>query len=346
MDAFFASIEQRDFPALRSKPIAVGGGNERGVVSAASYEARKFGVRSAMSGKMARKLCPNIIFVSHRFEVYMAVSRQIMSIFHEFTDLVEPLSLDEAFLDVTENKLNIPSASILAKKIKEQIKTQTGLTASAGVSYCKFLAKIASDYNKPDGFFLIKPNEAESFLENLPIEKFFGIGKVTAEKMHKLGIHRGKDLKALPMSELARLFGKIGSLLYQLVRGIDQREVVPDRTRKSIGAEATFAEDIYLLKDLHKELAEIANELFSRVLKAKTYGFTFTLKVKFSDFKVITRSKTFFHLITSEQEILENAYEMLNLLDLKNKKIRLLGLSISKLENGNKEDWVQLQFNF
>jgi len=346
MDAFFASIEQRDFPALRGKPVAVGGSHERGVVSAASYEARKFGVRSAMSGKMARKLCPSIIFVEHRFEAYTQVSKQIMEIFHRFTDLVEPLSLDEAFLDVTENKLNIPSASIIAKMIKKQIAEETHLIASAGVSYCKFLAKIASDYKKPNGFFLIKPEEAIEFIENLPIERFFGIGKVTADKMHKLGIHKGKDIKALPQSELVRLFGKSGYSLFQLVRGIDEREVIPDRTRKSIGAESTFTSDLYLLKDIHQQLKSVCEILFKRISKSNRFGYTLTLKVKYSDFKVITRSKTSPLLFDTHQMLLSSAHELLNQVELNSKTIRLLGLSISKLEMEQKQEWIQLKFNF
>lgn len=345
MDAFFASVEQRDFPALRGKPIAVGGGSERGVISAASYEARKFGVRSAMSGKMARKLCPSLIFVKHRFEVYKDASREIMSIFRQYTDLVEPLSLDEAFLDVTENKINLPSATLIAKKIRQKIKEETGLTASAGVSYCKFLAKIASDYNKPDGLYLIKPEDAIEFIENLHIEKFFGIGKVTAKKMHKLGIHRGKDLKTYPVSELIRLFGKHGGNLYNLVRGIDNRPVKPNRLRKSVGAEKTFSTDLYLLKEIYENLNKIADTLVERLNKQKRYGYSLTLKVKYSDFKIITRSKTGEQLLNSKDIIMDYTHELLNFVELKNKAVRLLGLSVSKLETDKPLEWVQLKFD-
>jgi DNA polymerase-4 len=236
MDAFYASIEQRDQPDLRNKPVAVGGSSKRGVVTTASYEARKYGVHSAMPSVMAKQKCPGLILVEPRFEVYKSVSEQILKIFYEYTPLVEPLSLDEAFLDVTENKKGIPSATIIAREIKKEIKSETSLTASAGISINKFLAKVACDYNKPDGLFLIRPEEAEKFVENLAIEKFFGIGKVTAGKMHKMGIHSGRDLKKFSQAELINLFGKAGSYFYDMARAIDNRPVNPDRIRKSVGA--------------------------------------------------------------------------------------------------------------
>lgn len=250
MDAFFASVEQKDQPDLKGKAIAVGGSSDRGVVAAASYEARKFGVKSAMPSKMALKRCPHLIFVKPRHSRYKEVSNQIMAIFYEFTDLVEPLSIDEAFLDVTHNKKGLPSATAIAEEIKIRVKEETGLTASAGISINKFLAKIASDYQKPDGLFVIKPKMVEEFVEKLNIEKFFGVGKVTAEKMHQIGVFHGKDLKKRSLLELTRLFGKNGAYYYNIARGIDQREVNPNRERKSVSTENTFHDDIRKRKSL------------------------------------------------------------------------------------------------
>ena len=291
MDAFYASVEQRDNPELRNKPVAVGGSSDRGVVAAASYEARTFGVQSAMPSVIAFRRCPDIIFVRPRFDVYAQVSRQIRAIFYEYTDLVEPLSLDEAYLDVTSNKKGMPSATLIAREIKKRIKDETGLTASAGISINKFLAKVASDQDKPDGLYLIQPESAQAFVDNLAINKFHGIGKVTAKKMHDLGIERGKDLKKWELSRLVQVFGKAGKNYYNICRGNDQREVEPNRPRKSVGAEDTFETDLTSLEEMKSELERIGEIVFNRVKKAEAFGRTLTLKLKYSDFKQITRSK-------------------------------------------------------
>jgi DNA polymerase-4 len=330
MDAFFASVEQRDYPEYKGKPIAVGGQGSRGVVAAASYEARKFGVYSAMPSKIAIKKCPFLIFVKPRFEAYKEVSDQIREIFLEYTHLVEPLSLDEAYLDVTHHKKGKPSATLIAKEIKERILAETGLTASAGISINKFLAKTASDYRKPNGLFLIKPEEAEAFVENLPIEKFFGIGKVTAEKMHKMHIYNGADLKKLSEYELIKNFGKQGSY-YHISRAIDNRQVEPERARKSVGAENTFSTDISDIQEMLNELEQIAKTLFDRIIKSNSYGKTITLKVKFHDFRQITRSKTLNSEIKSYNILWSSSLEIFNKTNLDNRKVRLLGLSVSNL---------------
>jgi len=345
MDAFFASIEQRDNPELQGKPVAVGGEWRRGVVAAASYEARKFGVRSAMPSVTAKKQCPALIFVKPRFSVYKDVSRQIQSIFFEYTDLVEPLSIDEAFLDVTENKKNIPLATDIALEIKQKIKTVTGLTASAGVSVNKFLAKIASDYDKPDGLFVIKPHEAEAFVEKLEIEKFFGIGKVTADKMHRMGIHTGKDLKNYPLDELIRLFGKAGNFFYNISRAADDRPVDPHRIRKSLGAESTFETDLVSMQEILFELKTIENELFKRVEKSGAWGRTLTLKVKFEDFEQLTRSKSLQEKFTPKT-LHSTSIELAGLVNYKNKGVRLLGLTLSNFENPDEPDANQLELEF
>ncbi len=346
MDAFFASVEQRDNPDLRGKPVAVGGSGSRGVIAAASYEARKYGVRSAMPSKIALRKCPYLIFVRTDFAKYKEVSSQIRKIFFEYTDLVEPLSLDEAFLDVTENKINLPSATLIAKQIKKKIKEQTGLTASAGVSFNKFLAKIASDYDKPDGFFAITPDTAEKFIENLEIEKFFGIGKVTAEKMHKLHIKNGYDLKQKSLNFLTKHFGKQGNYYFHTARAIDNREVNPDRIRKSIGAEKTFSEDIFTVEKIYDRTEQIAEKLIDRCKKADTFGKTLTLKVKYSDFKQITRSKTVHSKITDKKTIMNLTDELFNELDFSYNPVRLIGLSVSNLDNQIKEQAFQLSFEF
>lgn len=345
MDAFYASIEQRDNEDYRGKPLAVGYAGDRGVVAAASYEARRYGVRSAMSSKTALRKCPQLIFTSARFDVYKAVSNQIMNIFKEYTDLVEPLSLDEAFLDVTENNFNIPIATQIAEDIKNKIFEQTSLTASAGVSYNKFLAKIASDYNKPNGLFIIKPKDAEYFIENLPIEKFFGVGKVTAKTMHQLGIKNGLDLKMKSELELVSVFGKAGHIYYKNARAIDDRAVNPNRIRKSIGAESTFDRDIDSYEELSSELKEIAKDVISRISKNSFEGRTVTLKAKYSDFRIITRSKTFFIPIKTYESLYEIGLDLLKEINISD-KIRLLGLSI---KNSDIQDWgqaVQLRINF
>lgn len=346
MDAFFASVEQRDNPDLRGKPVAVGGNGSRGVIAAASYEARKYGVRSAMPSKIAVRKCPHLIFVRSDFSKYKNVSSQIRKIFSEYTDLVEPLSLDEAFLDVSKNKINLPSASIIAKQIKKKIKEKTGLTASAGVSFNKFLAKIASDYKKPDGFFAVTPEMAEKFVEALEIEKFFGIGKVTAEKMHKLHIHNGFDLKQKSLKFLTAHFGKQGNYYYNIARAIDNRKVNPDKIRKSIGTERTFSEDIYNIESIYERTEEIAENLMERCKKADTYGKTITLKVKYSDFKQITRSKTINFKIKNINTVMKLTDELLNEVDFTYNPIRLIGLSVSQLDNQNNEKAFQLSFKF
>jgi DNA polymerase IV len=345
MDAFYASIEQRDNPLLKGKPVAVGGEGARSVVAAASYEARKYGVHSAMASVIAKRKCPQLIFVRPRFNVYKSVSLEIRDVFYEYTDLVEPLSLDEAFLDVTENKKNIPIATEIALEIKKKIKEKTGLTASAGVSVNKFLAKIASDYKKPDGLFVIKPNEAEKFVENLPIEKFFGIGKITAEKMHQIGIHLGKDLKTFSLLELTRMFGKPGTFYYNIARAIDDRPVDPERVRKSIGTEFTFDHDLYTMPDILSELCQVETELLTRLLKSGVRGRTLTLKVKFNDFSQITKSKSLAEYYSSEL-IRQHSVELCSSIELNNKGIRLLGLTISNLEHHEEAGAYQLEIDF
>ncbi|MEM9670996.1 MAG: DNA polymerase IV [Cyclobacteriaceae bacterium] len=343
MDAFFASVEQRDNPAYRGKPIAVGGSSHRGVVAAASYEARKYGVHSAMSSVRAVRLCPDLIFVKSRFDEYRRVSQQIRDIFFQYTDLVEPLSLDEAYLDVTDNKVEERSAIRIAQRIKQQIFSETQLTASAGVSYNKFLAKVASGFDKPDGLKVILPKEAEIFLEGLPIEKFHGIGRVTAKKMHSLQIFTGKNLKELPLPTLVRYFGKAGRHYYHIVRGQDRREVKPHRIRKSIGIETTFSNDITHRNDLLEELAELSASLEQRVKKNQAQGRTITLKVKFSDFQQITRSHTSSQLHSASNEWWPFVVMLLDEVLSDPRPIRLVGLSLSNLLN---ETDQQLHFDF
>ncbi|WPZ09968.1 DNA polymerase IV [Roseivirga spongicola] len=339
MDAFFASVEQRDNPELKGKPVAVGGSRERGVVAAASYEARKYGVRSAMPSSTAYRKCPQIIFVKPRFERYKEVSGQIRAIFAEYTDLIEPLSLDEAFLDVTHNKKGIESATLIAKDIKKRIKETTGLTASAGISINKFIAKIASDYNKPDGITLVGPEKVELFLEKLAIEKFFGVGKVTAEKMKRLGIVDGKTLKEWTKEGLTSAFGKSGGFYYEIVRGNDNRPVNPNRIRKSLGAENTFSEDFHDLADMKMALDPIARTVYKRLEAANKWGKTLTVKVKFSDFTQITRSQTHDHVIDSLDEILEITFQIMDQIDWDNftEGVRLLGITLSNFEGEQDE---------
>jgi DNA polymerase IV len=353
MDAFYASVEQMDNPLLRGKPLAVGGSEVRGVVSAASYEARKFGVRSAMSGVQAKKLCPEILFVPPRFDRYKEISRKIRKIFFEYTDLVEPLSLDEAYLDVTENKKNFPSATILAQEIRKRIFEEVGLTASAGISVNKFVAKIASDYNKPNGQKTVNPEEVEVFLEQLDIKKFYGIGKVTAEKMYQLGIFTGYDLKQKPLEFLEKHFGNSAQYYYQISRGIHNSAVKPNRTVKSVGAERTFFENLSSEVFLEEKIISIANELEKRLQKSKIAGKTITLKLKYSDFSLQTRSKTLPYYISDKNLIIDVAKELLYQERLKN-SVRLLGLSLNNLNNQENAKEVpkqisisvQLQFEF
>ena len=345
MDAFYASIEQRDFPEYRNKPLAVGYAGDRGVVAAASYEARKFGVRSAMPSKTALRKCPHIIFVPARFDVYKEVSRQVQDIFFEYTDLVEPLSLDEAFLDVTVDFKNIRSGTLIAREIRERILKETGLTASAGISYNKFLAKIASDQNKPNGQFLIKPDEAESFLEKLPIERFYGVGKVTAEKMHTMQVFTGYDLKMKTEAELVRAFGKAGHIYYLNTRGIDDREVEPNRIRKSIGAENTFETNIDSFDELCNYLHELAEEVTARVNRNSFVGRTVTIKVKYPDFRTITRSKTLPVTVNDFETLYNTGVELLEGVDI-SAAVRLLGISVKKPDRIEWKGDTQLEIDF
>lgn len=338
MDAFFASVEQLDNPELRGKPVAVGGSGPRSVVAAASYEARKYGVRSAMSSVVAKRLCPDLIFVRHNFSRYTEVSGQIMEIFRGYTDLIEPLSLDEAFLDVTCDKKNIASATLIAKQIRKEIKSVTGLTASAGISVNKFLAKIASDINKPDGMFVIKPDEAEKFIENLPVEKFYGIGKVTSEKMHKLGIHKGSDLKKWDQLALIRNFGKAGVFFYDIVRGIDDRPVEPYQERKSVGTELTYEKDLTTRFEIIAELYKVEMELMERLKHSGAAGRTVTLKIKYSDFRQITRSKTLQHYIRDFDTLHKEVTAIRKSLNLEGTRIRLIGVTVSNLEGDELDD--------
>jgi DNA polymerase-4 len=330
MDAFYASVEQLDNPELKGKPLAVGGGAKRGVVSAASYEARKFGVRSAMSGFLAKKRCPELIFVRPRFDRYKEISQQIRTIFYEYTDLVEPLSLDEAYLDVTQNKKGNPSASLIAEEIRAKILEKVGLTASAGISINKFIAKVASDYNKPNGQKTVPPEEVLAFLENLDIRKFYGVGKVTAERMYQLGIFTGKDLKAKDVDFLTEHFGKSGSFYYNVVRGIHLSAVKPNRIAKSVGAERTFSDNLTSEIFMLEKLENIAKELEKRLKRYDVSGKTVTLKIKYSDFTTQTRSKTIAYYISDKSLILETAKELLYQEKLKD-SVRLLGISLSNL---------------
>lgn len=346
MDAFYASVEQRDNPELRGKPVAVGGSRHRGVVSAASYEARLYGVKSAMASSIAYRRCPDIIFVKPRFDAYKEASKQINEVFREFTDLIEPLSLDEAYLDVTENKQNIEFAMDVATAIKKRIKEKTNLTASAGISYNKFLAKIASDYNKPDGFYVITPKMADKFIEELPIEKFFGVGKVTAKKMHLKGIFKGADLKKKTQQQLSTWFGKSGNYYYNIVRGIDNRAVNPNRIRKSLGAERTYDFDISTIEELSENVLHIIEILTQRIENFGEAGKSLTLKVKYSDFQQITRSKTIAEPLTSSQ-IKEIALSLINDIPNIDKGIRLIGLQTSNFDRENNDTFLgQLEFEF
>ena len=352
MDAFYASVEQLDNPDLRGKPLAVGGSEKRGVVSAASYEARKFGVRSAMSGMQAKRLCPELIFVKPRFDRYGEISKKIRAIFLEYTDKVEPLSLDEAYLDVTENKKGNPSATLIAREIRERIFVELGLTASAGISINKFVAKVASDYNKPNGQKTVNPSEVIPFLEALDIRKFYGVGKVTAEKMYQLGIFTGKDLKEKTLEFLTDQFGKSGKYYYYVVRGIHESEVKPNRIRKSLAAERTFSNNLSSEIFMLEKLDQIAEEVSRRLQKSKVSGKTITLKIKYSDFTLQTRSKTLSYFIRDKIIILDTAKDLLYQEKLNN-SVRLLGISISNLntEKASKKPEqrsvsVQLEFDF
>jgi len=353
MDAFYASVAEMDNPELKGKAIAVGGGGPRGVISAASYEARKFGVKSAMSGQLAIKLCPHLIFVKTDFERYKDISNKIRKIFYDYTDLVEPLSLDEAYLDVTENKKGHPSASILAEEIRTRIYNEVGLTASAGISINKFVAKVASDYNKPNGQKVVNPEEVLDFLEALDIRKFYGIGKVTAEKMYQKGIYTGKDLKSKSIEFLETNFGKSGLSYYYIVRGIHNSEVKPNRIRKSLAAERTFTENLSSEVFMLEKLQLIAEEVAKRLGKSKVAGKTITLKIKYSDFTLQTRSKTLPYFVSNAEIILDTAKDLLYQEKMSN-SVRLLGISLSNLNTikkpkkieADKAISVQLRFGF
>ncbi len=336
MDAFYASVEQRDHPEYRGKPIIVGGLPEGrgGVVATASYEARKFGIRSAMPSKKAQQLCPEAIFVRPRFAAYKEVSEKVRDIFRRYTDLIEPLSLDEAFLDVTEDKLQIGSAITIAQQIKQAIKDELQLTASAGVSINKFVAKIASDMNKPDGLKFIGPSSIEAFMEKLPVEKFFGVGKVTAAKMKGMGLHTGADLKQLSREALLQHFGKPGGFYYHIVRGIDERPVQPNRETKSLAAEDTFPYDLTVIDDMNTGLDKIALLVYHRLQKYQLAGRTITLKIKYSDFKQITRSRSFQQPINDLSTLSATAKELLLATEPEGKPIRLLGISLSNFGEG------------
>ncbi|MBT8399785.1 MAG: DNA polymerase IV [Rhodothermia bacterium] len=345
MDAFYASVEQRDNPELRGKPVAVGG-RRRGVVMAASYEARVFGVRSAMPSATAARRCPDLNFVKPRMSVYAEVSRQIRAIFRSFTDLVEPLSLDEAYLDVTDPLRGPKSATLLARMIKDEIRATTRLTASAGVSFNKFLAKVASGFEKPDGLTVIGPEDANDFIASLPIEKFFGIGKVTAARMKKQGVFTGADLQSLSEVELAQRFGKMGRHYYRIVRGLDDREVRPDRRRKSVGAERTFFEDLDDVGQMEDKIEEIARVLADRMERAGASGRTVTLKIKYHDFVVRTRSRTLPGTVCESADLYRVGRELLHTPMPPPRAVRLLGLSVSKLDSAadSEDPYAQLEF--
>ena len=346
MDAFYASVEQMDFPELRGKPLAVGGSRERGVVAAASYEARAFGVHSALASSIAARRCPDLIFVKPRFDRYKEISSQIMEIFKSYTDLVEPLSLDEAYLDVTFNKKGLKSAIKVTMLIRKDIKEQVGLTASAGISYNKFLAKTASDLDKPDGLSVILPEQAEAFLNQLKVEKFHGIGKVTAKKMHELGLFVGADLLQFGREALIRNFGKAGKHYFNIVSGNDTRQVKSNRIRKSIGAENTFSNDLEEIKEWQAALEKIWNTLMKRIHKTGRKGKTVTLKIKYHDFEQKTRSKTLNSYTDDQQIIWETVLELLKSPEYPEKGIRLLGISLSNLDVVEDEQTGQLTLKF
>ncbi|WP_457615968.1 DNA polymerase IV [Lutibacter sp.] len=349
MDAFYASVEQLDNPELKGKPIAVGGGSKRGVVAAASYEARKYGVYSAMSGALAKKKCPHLIFVKPRFKRYKQISKQIHAIFFDYTNLVEPLSLDEAYLDVSENKKGNPSASLIAQEIRQRIFDNLQLTASAGISINKFLAKVASDINKPNGQKTIPPEEVISFLERLPIEKFYGVGKVTAAKMYKLGIFNGKQLKEKELAFLQNHFKSSGEYYYNIVRGIHHSSVKPNRIRKSVATEHTFISNLTSEIFMLQKLETISEEIEQRLIRSKVSGKTITLKIKYSDFKLQTRSKTLPYFVKSKTIIFETVKELLFQEKIIN-SVRLLGISVTNLNTLSKKKekpiLVQLKLAF
>ena len=348
MDAFFASVEQRDNPDLQGKPVVVGGSPQgRGVVAAASYEARNFGIRSAMPASRAIKLCPDLLFIKPRFEVYREISLHIRSIFREYTDLVEPLSLDEAYLDVSENHKNNPSATLIARELKERIKSETSLNASAGVAPNKFLAKIASDLDKPDGLAVITPDKVQAFISELPIGKFHGVGKATEAKMHQLGIYNGSDLKSWSEQELHRHFGKVAGFYYAIARGEDPREVKPFRIRKSVGAERTFREDQQDCEWMRGFLSDLAEKIALRLQRLNITGKTVTLKLRYDNFETITRAGSLTQPINNANTIAQTVHQLLEETEAGQRKVRLLGITISNLLHPDQnESGRQLELDF
>ena len=348
MDQFFAAVEQLDHPELKGKPIAVGHDAERGVVSTASYEARRSGVHSAQSIQVAKRLCPHLIIVEPHFQRYKEVSAQLHTIFHDYTDLIEPISLDEAFLDVTDNKKGIELGVDIAREIKQRIRDTTGLTASAGVSYCKFLAKIASDWRKPDGLTVIHPDKALDFIAQLKVEKIWGVGQKTAEKMHRMGVFTGADLRQVPLSRLHQEFGKMGSVFHDFANGIDERPVISEWERKSMSCERTFEKDISNNADVTIHLYHIVLELVSRIAKNDFEGRTLTLKVKFQDFQQITRSITVDDILRTKESILPLAKQLMKSVEFHSHPIRLLGLGVSNQKDIPQEHqrWIQLELDF
>lgn len=347
MDSFFASVEQRDHPELRGKPIAVGGDSERGVVATASYEARKFGIHSAMSMSRAKTLCKDLIVVQGNHHKYKEVSLQMREIFHEYTDLIEPLSLDEAFLDVTVNKPGIELAVDIAQEIKQKIQERLQLTASAGVSYNKLLAKIASDWRKPNGLTTIHPDRAQDFIDQLRVEKIWGVGPKTADTMHKMGIFTGADLRKVSQDRLTQVFGKTGILFYQFARGIDERPVIVDYERKSVGCERTFEKDIRTKTALTIELYHAVLELEERLNRSKFKGTTLTLKLKYENFEQHTHSITSDKILLTKKDILPLAKKLLKDAPLENHYVRLLGLSVSNpIHHKSQQKWIELELEF
>jgi DNA polymerase-4 len=342
MDAFYASVEQRDHPELRGKPVAVGGASLRGVVAAASYEARRFGVRSAMPSVTAQRLCPELIFAKPRFDVYRTVSAQIRDIFADYTPLIEPLSLDEAYLDVTDHLWPGQTATAVAREIRARIRETTQLTASAGVSYNKFLAKLASDQNKPDGLCVITPDRGPDFVLTLPVGKFHGIGPATAGKMNAMGIQTGADLRAQDLEFLKRRFGKSGQYYWNISRGIDHRQVRADRIRKSVGAENTFFTDLMALNEVDEALAPLAGKVWRHVARHELHGRTVTVKVKFTDFQQVTRAHSLLHAVSSEEELLSISRDLVRKVLPDPRGARLLGITLSGFDHGMPEDAAQL----
>ena len=350
MDQFYAAVEQRDNPELRGKPIAVGHDVERGVVATASYEARPFGVHSALSMQVAKRLCPQLIVVEPHFQKYKEVSAQVHGIFRDYTDLIEPLSLDEAFLDVTDNKRGISLAVDCAREIKQRIRQETGLTASAGISYCKFLAKIASDWRKPDGLFTIHPDRAQQFIDKLDVQRIWGVGKKTAEHLHRMGVFTGSDLRRLSLQHLTQEFGKMGRIFYNFARGIDERPVVSEWERKSVSCERTFATDLNEPSTVTISLYQTVLELVERIARSQFEGHTLTLKVKFNDFRQITRSTTVGHILRTKDQILPLAKRLMEDVDYRHHPIRLIGLGVSGHHHDDQPatapQWVQLELDF